>query len=202
MIHCYWYNSKKWLSFVLILFISYFAYYYTVSRTASFSCLLLLLTYFIPKKVYVLVAKKRILLLVPLIVALPLLLVPFSSNLVFLDKFLSNRIYYMLYMLTLFQDSFSLITGVFIEENNNFPIDNVFSYLLVYGGIMAVFIFYFFYVSIVWKSQKIPFYILAVLMVIILSGIGESSWAVFGRLGSSFFWLILLNKTIILANRC
>ena len=32
MIHCYWYNSKKWLSFVLILFISYFAYYYTVSR--------------------------------------------------------------------------------------------------------------------------------------------------------------------------
>ena len=86
---------------------------------------------------------------------------------------------------------------VFIEENNSFPIDNVFSYLLVYGGLVAIFVWIVSYISVIRKSYRIPFYVLALIVIIVLSGAGESSWATFGRLGSSFFWLLLLNKTIV-----
>lgn len=197
MIYCCWYKQKKWLSFCLILAVSFFAYYYTASRTAFFSSLLLLFTHFIPVKFQKIFTKKVCLLLAPFIVASPLLIAPFSSSITFLDQFLSSRIYYMFYMLSLFKDPISFLTGVFIEENNSFPIDNVFSYLLVYGGLVAIFVWIVSYISVIRKSYRIPFYVLALIVIIVLSGAGESSWATFGRLGSSFFWLLLLNKTIV-----
>lgn len=196
MIYCYWYERKKWLAFCLILVISLFAYYYTASRTAFFSNTLLMFTFFIPTKFYSFLKQKGFLLLVPVAVIAPLLMAPFSSSITYLDQFLSSRIYYILYMLSLFKDPLSFITGVFVEENNSFPIDNVFSYLLIYGGLIAILVWGISYISVIRKSRQIPFYILALIAVIILSGIGESSWATFGRLGSSFFWLLLLNKTI------
>lgn len=201
MIYCYGYERKKWLSFVLILAVSYFSYYYTASRTAFFSSLLLLLAYFIPPKTYMFFKQKWILMLIPLIVAFPLLIVPFSSSIAFLDQFLSSRIYYMFYMLSLFKSPVSFITGVFVEENNSFPIDNVFSFLLMYGGLVAIVSWGVFYMAFVRQAKQMPFYIVVLLVVIVLSGVGESSWATFGRLGSSFFWLLLLNKTVVPANR-
>lgn len=197
MIYCYFYEHRKWLSFCLILAISCFAYYYTASRTAFFSSLLLLCTYFIPAKAYIFFKQKGILLLVPLIVALPLLIAPFSSSIAFLDRFLSSRIYYIFYMLSLFKSPISFVTGVFVEENNSFPIDNVFSYLLMYGGLVAISCWSIFYMAFVRRAKQIPFYIVAMLVIVILSGAGESSWGTFGRLGSSFFWLLLLNKTVV-----
>ena len=196
MIYCFCYERKKWLSFSLILIVSYFAYYYTASRTAFFSSLLLLCTYFIPGKVYFFLKQKGILLLIPLVVASPLLIAPFSLSITFLDRFLSSRIYYMFYLLSLFKEPFLFVTGVFIEDNNSFPIDNVFSYLLTYGGLVAILSWCMFYIAFVRRARQIPFYITALLVIIVLSGVGESSWATFGRLGSSFFWLLLLNKTI------
>ena len=198
MFHSCWYEHRKWLSFCVILLVSYLAYYYTASRTSFYSSLFLLSTYFIPEKLHRYIKGWKMLWLsVPLIVVSPLLILPFSSSISFLDTFLSSRIYYMAYLLSLFKDPISFITGVFIEENNIIPIDNVFSYLLVYGGIVAIIVFGVFYASAVQHSKKIPFYILILLSIIVLSGLGESSWAVFGRLGSSFFWMLLLNKTII-----
>lgn len=198
MIYCYWYEQKRWLSFCLIIAISFFAYYYTASRTAFFSSLMLWVTFLIPHRCFGFFKQKWVLLLIPLIVAAPLLIAPFSSSVTYLDQFLSSRIYYMLYMLSHFKDPISFITGVFVEENNSFPIDNVFSYLLVYGGLVAIGVWIISYISVIRKSRQIPFFILALIAILILSGIGESSWATFGRIGSSFFWLLLLNKTIVL----
>ncbi len=197
MIYCYWYERKRWLSFCMIIAISLFSYYYTASRTAFFSSLMLLSTFLIPVRFFGFIKQRGILMLVPLIVFAPLLIAPFSSSITYLDQFLSSRIYYMLYMLSLFRDPISFITGVFVEENNSFPIDNVFSYLLIYGGLIAILVWITSYISLIRKSKQVPFYILALIAVIILSGIGESSWATFGRIGSSFFWLLLLNKTIV-----
>lgn len=197
MIYCNWFERKKLISFCLILIISIVAYYYTASRTSFFSSLLLLITYLVPVKCYAILRKKIILFFVPLMVAAPLIMIVFSSNISYLDQFLTGRIYYIIYMLSHFEDSTSFITGVFIDENDYFPIDNVFSFLLVYGGVVAILVWGVFYMSIIRNSKQIPFYVLALIVVIVFSGIGESSWATFGRLGSSFFWLLLLNKSIV-----
>lgn len=194
-LYCAWYEKKKVLSFILILLISVFAFNYTASRTSFISCILLLVTYFVPSRFQILFKHKLLLMIIPFIVLLPFIVIPFTVFISFLDSILSSRIYYVIYLLSQFKSPLTLITGIYIDESNMFPIDNVFSYLLVFGGLVAIIVFIYFYSSIVKNAQKIPFYILAFIAITIITGIGESSWAVFGRWGSSFFWLILLNQT-------
>lgn len=196
ILHVFLYERSKFLSFVLILCGACLSYYYTISRTAFLACLVLLISYFAP--VGYLMRQKFFLWGVPFFVCFPLLLVLFSVNTTSLDSLMSGRFYYILYLIKLLKEPSTLITGLFVNDDNIFPIDNVFSYLLVYGGVIAIVLFFCFYGKMVKRSSSIPPYVLMVLLAVTLSGIGESSWAVFGRIGSSFFWLLLLNRTALI----
>ena len=130
----------------------------------------------------------------------PLILLNYLLGISGLDQLLSGRLYYISYLLNLFDDPMSLITGIEIDEDNSFAIDNVFSYMLVNGGVLAIIIFFWFYRSFILSVNYVPVYIVAVILIMVMSGLGEASWAAFGRLGSSFFWIILLHRSYIKNN--
>ena len=194
MFHLCMYKSNKIISFFVILFVGLLSFYYTVSRTAFVSTTLLLSTYFIPNRINVLFCNKYLLWSVPIIVISPLIMLNYLSSIPSLDQYLSNRIYYISYLFQFINTPTAVLTGFQIDENNNFAIDNVFSYLLVYGGIIAIVIFFWFYRSFVSNAKYMPFYIVSLIVVMVVSGLGEASWAAFGRIGASFFWIIFMNK--------
>lgn len=198
--HLIMYNRSKIFSFIIILFASLLFYNYTVCRTAFVSTIILLITYFIPIKYNSLFRNKYILWLVPIVVISPLILLNYLLDISGLDQLLSGRLYYISYLFQLFDNPMTFITGIEIEDGNTFAIDNVFSYLLVNGGVLAIIVFLWFYKSFLLHIDCIPVYIIAVILVMLVSGFGESSWAAFGRLGSSFFWIILLNRSYIKNN--
>lgn len=194
MLHVCMYRLNKLISFFIILIVGFLSFYYTISRTAFISTILLLMTYFIPSKKRMFIFNKYFLWGVPLIVMLPLILLNYLSSIPVLDQYLSNRIYYISYLFQFINSPATVLTGFEIDEDNSFAIDNVFSYLLVYGGIMALVIFFWFYRSFVANVKSIPSYIVSLVVVMIISGLGEASWAAFGRMGASFFWITFLNR--------
>lgn len=194
------YNKNKLISFIIILISASLFYNYTVSRTALISTILLLITYLVPPKYNSVFRNKYILWLAPIVVISPLILLNYLLGISGLDQLLSGRLYYISYLLNLFDDPMSLITGIEIDEDNSFAIDNVFSYMLVNGGVLAIIIFFWFYRSFILSVNYVPVYIVAVILIMVMSGLGEASWAAFGRLGSSFFWIILLNRSYIKNN--
>ena len=196
MIYLCMFKVNRFITLVLIFIISLFAFYYTVSRTAFISSLLLIFVCFIPNKLNNLFYNKYALFAVPFIVISPLLFLNFFLSIPALDQLISSRLYYISYLFQLLNSPMYFITGIPIDGDNRFAIDNAFSYLLVNGGVMAIVIFFWFYMRFVSSVNRIPVYIIALILVVVISGIGESSWAYFGRFGSSFFWIILLNKTL------
>lgn len=195
--HLMMYSKCKWLSFLIALFGSLCIYDYTMSRTAFISSILLLITYLIPDKYNFYSRLNRLLWLAPVLVVSPLIFIDILLNIPGLDQLLSNRLYYIYYLFQLFGDPVTFITGIEIEDGRGFAIDNVFSFLLVNGGILSIVIFFWIYKSFISEISYKPPYLSAVILVIIMSGIGESSWGQFGKIGSSFFWIIFLNKSYL-----
>ena len=196
-LHLVLYKHYKWLSFILILSVSLFALIYTASRTSFLASILLLLTYIMPTSFMVkIIYNKYLLILVPFLVISPLLFGNWIlSNYEELNELLSNRIYIVSLLVELFKSPISFFTGIVIEEEEGIPIDNVFCYMLINYGIIAILVFLCQYVNIIKKRQYISTFVLVPLLIIIISGLGESSWAAFGGMGASFFWILICNQT-------
>ena len=190
-------DKNKWLSFVLIAVGALAAYSYTASRTSFFMCLMLLITYVVPGGVLKKAMYNRvILLLIPTLVLMPLLFFDvILSSYQFIDELLSRRIYFTYLLMGIFNSPFTYLTGIEIEED--WPIDNVFCYMLVTYGLISILVFYYRYIYIVKKRERMPLFVFCAILVMIVSGLGEASWAAFGKLGSSFFWIMLFNETLI-----
>ena len=117
-----------------------------------------------------------------------------------INDLLSNRIYIVYLLMELFKTPISLLTGIVIEDEG-IPIDNVFCYMLINYGIVAVLFFIFQYIKIIRSRYNISIVMLVPLLLIIVSGFGEASWAAFGGMGSALFWILLCNQTYYSAMR-
>lgn len=190
-------DKNKWLSFVLITVGALATYSYTASRTSFFMCLMLLITYVVPKGVLKKAMHNRvILLLIPTLILMPLLFFDvILSSYQFIDELLSRRIYFTYILMGMFDSPLTYLTGLEIEDE--IPIDNVFCYMLITYGLVSILVFYYRYIHIVKKREEIPLFVFLAILVMIVSGLGEASWAAFGKLGSSFFWIMLFNETLI-----
>lgn len=201
-LHLILYDTHKWFSFILIILISLFALYYTASRTSFLTSLLLLSTYVIPSVIVKkILYNKYFLFLIPFLILSPLLFGNWIlSNYEEINDLLSNRIYIVYLLMELFKTPISLLTGIVIEDEG-IPIDNVFCYMLINYGIVAVLFFTFQYIKIIRSRYNISIVMLVPLLLIIVSGFGEASWAAFGGMGSSLFWILLCNQTYYSAMR-
>ena len=195
-LHLVLYKHYKWLSFILILSVSLFVLIYTASRTSFLASILLLLTYIMPTRFIIkILYNKYLLVLVPFLVIAPLLFGNWIlTNHEELNELLSNRIYIVSLLVELFESPISYFTGIVIEEEG-IPIDNVFCYMLINYGIMAILVFLHQYINIIKKRRYILTFVLIPLLIIVISGLGESSWAAFGGMGGSLFWILYFNQT-------
>lgn len=190
------YKKYRIISFLIILFITILSYNFTICRTATVSSSLLLLFYVIPNTlIKKLVSNPIVFIGLPLIIILlPVCFISFQLN--ELNQLLTGRLSYISYVLNQFQSLTDLFSGIYVNEFDGIPLDNVFAYLLVYGGILAWVIFTKFYMRLFKNRMYVDIHILIVILCIVASGIGESAWAVYGRFGSSFLWILLMNNTI------
>lgn len=195
-LHLVLYKKNKWLSFVLILLVSLFALRYTASRTSFGASMLLLFTYIIPSQFLIkFFHNKWFLLSVPFLILSPLLFGGWIlSSYEEINELLSNRIYIVYLLMDLFSSPISYLTGVVIEEEG-IPIDNAFCYMLINYGITSIIVFAFQYINIVKQRSEISTFMLALLLIVVISGMGEASWAAFGGMGASFFWMLFFNQT-------
>ena len=195
-LHLVLYKKYKWISFVLILMVSLFALGYTASRTSFLASILLLFTYIVPSQFMIkFFHNKWLLLLVPFLILAPLLLGNWIlNNFEEINELLSNRVYIVYLLMELFSSPVSFLTGVVIEEEGT-PIDNAFCYMLINYGIISIFTFALQYVNIIRRRYEISTFILASLLIVVISGFGEAAWAAFGGMGASFFWILFLNQT-------
>ena len=195
-LHIVLYDTHKWFSFILIILVSLFALNYTASRTSFLTSILLLSTYVIsPLVVKTILHNKYFLFLIPFLIISPL----FFSNWILsnyeeINDLLSGRIYIVYLLMELFKTPMSLLTGIVIEDEG-IPVDNVFCYMLINYGIVAILVFIFQYIKLIRKRYDISIVIQIPLLLIIVSGFGEASWAAFGGVGSSLFWILLCNQT-------
>lgn len=193
-LHIILFEKNKWLTFLLILGGSIVAYNYTGSRTAFLVTLFLLFTYLIPQRILGRLMRNKLLLYcVPILLLTPVLFSSFLlNNYANIDDLLSGRIMYINVLMNMFTDPLTYVTGVRLED---IPIDNALCYMLINYGIMSLVLFFSRYVYIVQKKDLMPLLYLVILTIMIISGLGEASWAAFGRMGSSFFWILLYNNT-------
>ena len=195
-LHLVMYKKYKWISFFLILIISLFSFGYTASRTSLLASILVLLTYIVPSYIMNKVFYNRLFLFcVPILILFPIVLGDWIlANHEEINELLSNRVYLAYALMGLFESPISFLTGVIIEEDG-IPIDNAFCYMLINYGIISIIVFIIKYAAIIKRRYVIPLFVLSSLVIIIISGLGEASWAAFGGIGASFFWILLLNNT-------
>lgn len=194
-LHLVLYKKHKWLTFVLILLVSLFALSYTASRTSFLASILLLITYLLPSRVVYIFHKKWFMFLVPFLVLVPLVFGDLIlNNFEEVNEFMSNRVYIIYLLMDLFGSSLSFLTGVVIDEEG-IPIDNAFCYMLINYGIISILTFVLQYATIIKYKHEISTFVLTSLLIVIISGLGEASWAAFGGMGASFFWILFFNRT-------
>ena len=189
------YERFRWLSFIGIALISVITFDYTASRTTFYCEILLLLTYFVPRGFL-----KRYIYNKILLGLIPILLVAF----IFMGEYLSDfntltsgRISNMYILMGMFSSPLTFLTGLQSDMvgDVDFPIDNGIAYMLCVGGIIAVGLFLIRYYSWVKEKDMIPTVLLSVIIVMLISGVGEKTIANFGVSGGSLFWMLLFNNS-------
>lgn len=114
-----------------------------------------------------------------------------------INVLMSGRAHYIGILMSMFSSPVVLLTGLQSDlvGDVDFPVDNGIAYLLCVGGIVAVGVFVFRYLLLVKNKELIPSSMLAVILVIFISGIGERTFASFGTAGASLFWILLFNTS-------
>ena len=191
-------RKARALSFIVILIVSVFTYYYTASRTSLLSCILLLLTFFVPNAVLKrYIYHKVILCIIPMMVIALIFLSEYLVDNSDLNASMSGRIQILQLTMEMFTSPMTLLTGLQSDMvgDVDFPIDNAIAYLLCVGGIFAVLILIGRYLLLVKEKEYIPTSILTVIIVMFISGIGEKYIMSFSRMGGLLFWILLFNNT-------
>ena len=191
-------RKARVLSFIVILIVSVFTYYYTASRTSLLSCILLLLTFFVPNAVLKrYIYHKVILCIIPMMVIALIFLSEFLVDNSELNASMSGRIQILRLTMEMFTSPMTLLTGLQSDMvgDVDFPIDNAIAYLLCVGGVFAVLILIGRYLLLVKEKEYIPTSILTIIIVMFISGIGEKYIMSFSRMGGLLFWILLFNNT-------
>lgn len=191
------YKKNKVPLFVIVLLSSILLYIYTGSRTILLSCIFLILSFIIC--LFPLLKKwifsNVIFILVPAAVGITLLFSNYFADNEELNQLLSGRIAIASLLLESLSSPIQAIFGQPITDD--VPTDNAFIYMLVRLGLVGISVFFYQYVKIIRLKNQLSVSVMSVLLVIIVSGIGEASWVHMGYAGSFFFWILLVNRTTI-----
>lgn len=195
-LHILLYERRKWLSFILILVTSWFAFQYTACRTMFFCSTLLLLTYLVPESLlrrYI--YNKVFLFLIPTILLAFIFFAEFLMGNSELNTLMSGRVEFLLVLMSMFSSPLTFITGLQSDVigDVDFPVDNAMVYLLCVGGLVAIGLFFFRYIQLIKERDLLSTAVLTVIVVMLISGIGEKTITCFGLAGGSLFWLFLFN---------
>lgn len=194
------YDKSRTLLFITITILSLVTYYYTQSRTAFITCLLLVITCLCPSKtIHKKIYNSIVLYIIPILVSSVFILSPLLIKYSELNSLFSNRIYYSLMLFTSSNVINLLLAGI-PYSIENITIDNVFAYMTMMGGLTFVVVFLYQYNKIIKLKHYINFSVLTVLIIVIISGSMEASWAHLSNPGAFFFWILLFNKTIYIKN--
>ena len=191
------YERHKIFSFFVIAMASAVTYLYSASRTALFSCVLLLLTYFVPERFLKRYIYSKSFLYAILI---GMLAFPFLSEFILsnseLDTLMSGRVYLLSLLMEVFSSPVTFVTGLQVDmEGVDFPVDNLVAYMLILGGIFYVGILGVRFLGIIREKKIMPTCLITVIIVILASGLGEKSAADFSVGGASLFWALLFNTS-------
>lgn len=197
-LHILMYKRWRWLSFVLILVTSLLAFRYTASRTMFFSCTLLLLTYLVPEKLlrrYI--YNKVFLFLIPVVLIAFIFLAESLMDNSALNTLMTGRVGHLQVIMGMFSSPLVFITGLQsdVVGDIDFPVDNGMAYLLCVGGLVAVGLFFFRYIQLIKERELLSTAVFTIIVVMLISGIGEKTIANFGVAGGSLFWLFLFNAS-------
>ena len=189
------YERHKIFSFFVILLASTTMFLYSASRTAFLSCILLLLTYFVPEKFLKRYIYNKILLYLVLI---GMLTFPFLSEFILsnseLNTLMSGRVYLLSLLMEVFSSPITFLTGLRVDmDDREFPVDNLIAYMLILGGIFYVGMLAVRFLGIIKEKKDMPVCLITVIIVVLASGLGERSAADFSVGGASFFWALLFN---------
>ncbi|MDN0066377.1 hypothetical protein QVN89_07665 [Bacteroides gallinaceum] len=197
-LHILMYERWRWLSFVLILSTSLLAFQYTASRTMFFSCTLLLLTYLVPESLLRrFIYNKVFLFLIPIVLISFIFLSEYLMDNSVLNTLMTGRVGHLQVIMSMFSSPLTFITGLQSDMvgSVDFPVDNGMAYLLCVGGLVAVGLFFFRYVQLIEEKNQMSTAVFTVIIVMLISGIGEKTIANFGVAGGSLFWLFLFNTS-------
>lgn len=191
------YERHKIISFLVILLASTTTFLYSASRTALLSCVLLLLTYFVPEKYLKRYIYNKSLLYLVLI---GMLTFPFLSEFILsnseLNTLMSGRVYFLSLLMEVFSSPVTFVTGLRIDmDDRDFPVDNLIAYMLILGGIFYVVMLAIRFLGVIKEKKNMPVCLITVIIVVLASGLGEKSAADFSVGGASLFWALLFNTS-------
>lgn len=192
-----YYKMNKLILFAILLLASIWLYSYAGSRTVFLSCIFLILSFilypFPNLKKYVF--SNIILSLLPMVVGATLLFANYFASDDELNQLLSGRIAITALLFESLNSPTQALFGQPITDDV-VPIDNAILYILVRLGIIGVAFFLYKYIRIIKVKHTLSTPVISVLLIIIISGIGEASWMHMGYASSFFFWILLINRTI------
>lgn len=194
-------HGKPCFFFVVFIPVSIGCFLYTGSRTFLIAETFLLLIYFF-RSCRLIVNKWSLL---GLLIAILVLIFYFSFNYdPVIDAILSHRLSIYGYVFQSMSMK-SYLLGLDVSVLKDTPMDNAYITLIVYGGVLYLFLFVFLLVRAAWTNFDgiKPYFPL--ICAILFAGIGESLFVAFSTANALLIWLLFLvgnNKDVDCHNSC